>query len=126
MLSSELTHMKTLYNDIVYFIQNHVSPVPASTARSIGISDGGRDAGAGAVEAAALKLIELDSSSSSPEDHDNGDRDDDYKVSIGCFKTGKRGCSGEEQQPKSGGFKLFGVSLSGRKRLHPEKVVADQ
>ncbi|MBA0700841.1 hypothetical protein Goari_005470, partial [Gossypium aridum] len=28
MLVSELTHMKTLYNDIIYFIQNHVKPVP--------------------------------------------------------------------------------------------------
>lgn len=27
MLLSELTHMKTLYNDITYFIQNHVKPV---------------------------------------------------------------------------------------------------
>ncbi|KAI9114671.1 hypothetical protein K1719_014369 [Acacia pycnantha] len=27
MLLSELTHMKTLYNDIIYFIQNHVKPV---------------------------------------------------------------------------------------------------
>ncbi|XVE78988.1 hypothetical protein DITRI_Ditri14bG0022100 [Diplodiscus trichospermus] len=29
MLVSELTHMKNLYNDIIYFIQNHVKPVPA-------------------------------------------------------------------------------------------------
>ncbi|XP_042492637.1 heat stress transcription factor B-4b-like [Macadamia integrifolia] len=29
MLLSELTHMKKLYNDIIYFLQNHVKPVPA-------------------------------------------------------------------------------------------------
>ncbi|KAE8683688.1 las1-like family protein [Hibiscus syriacus] len=28
MLLSELTHTKSLYNDIIYFIQNHVKPVP--------------------------------------------------------------------------------------------------
>ncbi|KAE8692931.1 F-box protein [Hibiscus syriacus] len=28
MLVSELTHMKRLYSDIIYFIQNHVKPVP--------------------------------------------------------------------------------------------------
>ncbi|KAK1291847.1 Heat stress transcription factor B-4 [Acorus calamus] len=27
-LLSELTHMKKLYNDIIYFLQNHVSPIP--------------------------------------------------------------------------------------------------
>lgn len=28
MLLSELTHMKKLYNDIIYFLQNHVTPMP--------------------------------------------------------------------------------------------------
>nr|XP_010931521.1 heat stress transcription factor B-4b [Elaeis guineensis] len=28
LLLSELTHMKKLYNDIIYFIQSHVTPVP--------------------------------------------------------------------------------------------------
>ncbi|KAK4780108.1 hypothetical protein SAY87_016214 [Trapa incisa] len=115
MLLSELSHMRSLYNDIIYFIQNHVSPVPATAA-----GDSGR-----AIEAAVPKLIGLDLSSSWPED--DGDEDDD-RVSIGCFKAGnKKGSSGSgEEQPKSGGgFKLFGVSLSGRKRLHPEKVAAE-
>ncbi|GAB4855964.1 hypothetical protein Ancab_024603 [Ancistrocladus abbreviatus] len=31
MLLSELNHMKSLYNDIIYFIQNHVKPVPNNT-----------------------------------------------------------------------------------------------
>ncbi|KAG2328706.1 hypothetical protein Bca52824_011434 [Brassica carinata] len=29
-LMSELAHMKKLYNDIIYFVQNHVKPVPPS------------------------------------------------------------------------------------------------
>lgn len=28
LLLSELTHMRKLYNDIIYFIQHHVTPVP--------------------------------------------------------------------------------------------------
>ncbi|KAL3734849.1 hypothetical protein ACJRO7_024084 [Eucalyptus globulus] len=31
MLMSELAHMKKLYNDIIYFVQNHVKPVAPST-----------------------------------------------------------------------------------------------
>jgi heat shock transcription factor len=31
LLLSELAHMKRLYNDIIYFLQNHVEPVPPST-----------------------------------------------------------------------------------------------
>ncbi|XAR60275.1 hypothetical protein NMG60_11033575 [Bertholletia excelsa] len=45
MLLSELTHMKTLYNDIIYFIQNHVQPLPSRTTTAM----------------AAPKLVELDS-----------------------------------------------------------------
>ncbi|XVF47269.1 hypothetical protein PTKIN_Ptkin03bG0095900 [Pterospermum kingtungense] len=43
MLVSELTHMKNLYNDIIYFIQNHVKPVPAyqQKANSLGIIESG-------------------------------------------------------------------------------------
>lgn len=46
MLLSELTHMKNLYNDIIYFIQNHVSPAPYEQRSN---------------SAAILKLVELDS-----------------------------------------------------------------
>ncbi|KAI4389894.1 hypothetical protein MLD38_002064 [Melastoma candidum] len=32
MLMTELAHMKRLYNDIIYFVQNHVKPMPPSNA----------------------------------------------------------------------------------------------
>lgn len=32
MLMSELAHMKKLYNDIIYFVQNHVKPVAPSNS----------------------------------------------------------------------------------------------
>ncbi|KAK4770989.1 hypothetical protein SAY87_031521 [Trapa incisa] len=34
MLMSELAHMRKLYNDIIYFVQNHVKPVPPRAAAS--------------------------------------------------------------------------------------------
>jgi len=34
MLMSELAHMKKLYNDIIYFVQNHVKPVAPSNSYS--------------------------------------------------------------------------------------------
>lgn len=34
MLVSELAHMRKLYNDIIYFVQNHVKPVSPSNAYS--------------------------------------------------------------------------------------------
>ncbi|CAI8586685.1 unnamed protein product [Vicia faba] len=49
MLLSELTHMKNLYNDIIYFIQNHVTPASSFEQRTNN-------------NAAILKLVELDSS----------------------------------------------------------------
>lgn len=45
MLLSELAQMKNLYSDIIYFIQNHVSPLQHKTARSSSVP----------------KLVELDS-----------------------------------------------------------------
>ncbi|KAK8958703.1 Heat stress transcription factor B-4c [Platanthera guangdongensis] len=34
-LISELAHMRRLYNDIIYFVQNHVRPVVPSSARPL-------------------------------------------------------------------------------------------
>ncbi|GFP96362.1 heat stress transcription factor b-4 [Phtheirospermum japonicum] len=107
MLMSELAHMKKLYNDIIYFVQNHVKP-PASgssmlqkplnqfigyqhrqnTAQNPSFTNG-------------LFNINSSSSSSSPS-----------SVTI------------VEEAPASGEqycrTKLFGVPLASKKRLHPE------
>ncbi|KAL5580320.1 hypothetical protein UlMin_012762 [Ulmus minor] len=85
MLISELTHMRSLYNDIIYFIQNHVKPVaPSFEQRSI------------------PKLIELGSSIEAP------------------------AMAATEETNGGRGVKLFGVCLSGKKRLHPEKTTMEQ
>lgn len=102
MLLSELAHMKTLYNDIIFFIQNHVQPVPAPYEQRPRSN-------------AAPKLVELDSP--------------DQSRNAGCMQTPKGLSSGNgafisltdhDQQSNNGSFKLFGVPLCGKKRLHPE------
>ncbi|XP_030445524.1 heat stress transcription factor B-4b-like [Syzygium oleosum] len=98
MLLSELTHMKSLYNDIIYFIQNHVKPLPHDPTNNRSHLDSIR----------VPKLIELDL------DHEG----------VACSRAAtfkKAGHSGEEAG-RGSNFKLFGVSLSGKKRLHPEKI----
>ena len=100
MLLSELTHMKSLYNDIIYFIQNHVKPVLPSavgTVPAVALPSGISNNNIGAVP---NKLMELD-------DHDQ-DHDDDHDIN-----EEKSGCDY---------VKLFGVSLTGRKRLRSEKT----
>ncbi|XP_010246178.1 PREDICTED: heat stress transcription factor B-4b-like [Nelumbo nucifera] len=96
MLLSELTHMKKLYNDIIYFLQNHVKPVaPDQRSTSSG-----------------PKLIEIAPSFQSQ-----------TLLSFQTFKTcGTSSCSVTLTEEPNNTVKLFGVSLSGKKRLHPEKI----
>ncbi|KAG4953078.1 hypothetical protein AAZX31_14G035100 [Glycine max] len=89
MLLSELTHMKNLYNDIIYFIQNHVSPASYDEQRS---------------RSAILKLLELDSSP-------NVIRPAKSRITEKSLGT-------SSDEPNSS-VKLFGVPLCGKKRLHP-------
>ncbi|XP_062083593.1 heat stress transcription factor B-4d-like [Humulus lupulus] len=104
MLMSELTHMKTLYNDIIYFIQNHVQPVVPSTVGTSG--------------SAILKIMEQGSSSPVRNHVSDGKVNSsgsmDFTKSCGALTTH------DDKNGTSSGVKLFGVSLSGRKRVHPE------
>lgn len=95
MLLSELTHMKKLYNDIIYFLQNHVKPVSSD--------QGSMNPGS--------KLIELDPppQPQSP-------------FGFQTFKPrGSSSCSVTLAEESSNTVKLFGVPLNGNKRLHLEK-----
>ncbi|KAJ9699099.1 hypothetical protein PVL29_007940 [Vitis rotundifolia] len=102
MLLSELAHMKTLYNDIIFFIQNHVKPVAPYDQRP--------------KSNAAPKLIELGSSIQSP--NVSGMQTPKHRYSAGNCSISTLT---DDQQTNNGSFKLFGVPLSGKKRLHPEK-----
>ena len=99
MLLSELAHMKNLYNDIIYFIQNHVKPAAPFEQRS---------------SSAIPKLVELDSSPQSP----NVIRPAKSRIMDKSLIT-----SSDEYNSS---VKLFGVALSGKKRLHPDNIAQQE
>ncbi|KAF0895130.1 hypothetical protein E2562_006835 [Oryza meyeriana var. granulata] len=59
LLLSELAHMKKLYNDIIYFLQNHVAPVTSPTSTMAAQQLPG-------AAPASCRLMELDSPDSPP------------------------------------------------------------
>ncbi|KAJ6302803.1 hypothetical protein OIU77_016823 [Salix suchowensis] len=98
-LLSELSHMKNLYNGILYFIQNHVKPMPYEQK---------------ACNTALSTLIELGSSCQD-------------QTSCSSIQRAKNGVLGEHPltlttEESASPVKLFGVPLSGNKRLHPEVI----
>lgn len=120
MLLSELTHMKSLYNDIIFFIQNRVKPpaltydqrfTTTGTATSAANINGG---------GGVAKIVELIGSNSF-----QGIRS--FNVNSGNkFSSSSSGVSYENEEGHNGTgcttVKLFGVSLSGKKRMHPEPM----
>ncbi|KAL5197575.1 hypothetical protein ABZP36_001087 [Zizania latifolia] len=60
LLLSELAHMKKLYSDIIYFLQNHVAPVTSPLSPAAAPLPGA------AAPAASCSLMELDDSPDSP------------------------------------------------------------
>lgn len=126
MLMSELAHMRKLYNDIIYFVQNHVKPVtPSNTYPSSFLQPPSP-----AAAAAANPII----SSSSPMAqkplsqlityHHN------HHQPINPKRQGGSLINLTSQTPQIvelaagesdlGRTKLFGVPLQSKKRLHPE------
>ncbi|XVF04834.1 hypothetical protein REPUB_Repub05bG0119400 [Reevesia pubescens] len=92
MLLSEITHMKNLYNDIIYFIQNHVKPVPYQQKGS-------------SLEA---KIMELGRNSFQDPIHSGTEN---AKSSVFGESTVTLA-----EEPNNSTVKLFGVPLSGKKR----------
>ncbi|CAN6219683.1 unnamed protein product [Urochloa humidicola] len=99
LLLSELAHMKKLYNDIIYFLQNHVAPVtsPSSAATHASLPSGG-----GAVP--SCRLMELDPGSPSPP---------------------LRPEAAAADAADDGTVKLFGVALQGKKKKRPHREDGD-
>ncbi|CAL9061521.1 unnamed protein product [Musa banksii] len=100
-LLSELFHMRKLYNDIIYFVQNHVRPVaPSSAAASANFflssayqRRGCHNSGS---PTSSSSLTIAEDPSPSPLDNATNDKD------IGC-----------NEESSSARPKLFGVSLHG-------------
>ena len=95
LLLSELAHMKKLYNDIIYFLQNHVAPVtspsPAVVSQRHMLLPG---AGTGpASNSCRLMEMEMDMDSPPPRHAaacDDGDKDDTVKLFGVALHHGKK------------------------------------
>lgn len=105
MLMSELAHMRKLYNDVIYFVQNHVKPVtpsnsygplmmqkPQPTPFFNGISN-------------ATATVVYPSKPHQLQFHDS---------------TTNNIVRSDQDKVNSTRTKLFGVPLLSKKRLHPE------
>ncbi|KAM7278573.1 hypothetical protein ACFE04_005707 [Oxalis oulophora] len=117
MLISELAHMKKLYNDIIYFVQNHVKPVAPSN-----------------INYPSSMLIDNGSSMHNKGTTTTYNNNMGYNNNINPIaKQGQffnNGCNTNnssqssvtivEEPTSSCRTKLFGVSLESKKRVHPE------
>ncbi|WOL20019.1 heat stress transcription factor B-4c-like [Canna indica] len=100
-LLSELAHMRQLYNDIIYFVQNHVRPVAPSSAAAASANfllssaynqRRGTVINSGSTTSSSSLTIAEEPSPPSPKDHNNRNTNGE----------------GSSRRPK-----LFGVSLDG-------------
>ncbi|KAL2318540.1 hypothetical protein Fmac_032416 [Flemingia macrophylla] len=101
MLMSELAHMKKLYNDIIYFVQNHVKPVAPSNT---------------------FPCLLTPSSVQRPVKEFVGCYSNNTKVARGPNSPTNSSITIAEEEHSSNSCKtkLFGVSLHSKKRVHPE------
>ncbi|XP_015972580.1 heat stress transcription factor B-4 [Arachis duranensis] len=115
-LMSELAHMKKLYNDIIYFVQNHVKPVaPSNTYSSSFILPQHQPSSSSATTTNCNAFSMLHKQVQQQQQHHH-----DYLNSP--TNTSRSSITMiEDQSSKSCKTKLFGVSLqSNKKRVHPD------
>lgn len=142
MLMSELTHMKRLYNDIIYFVQNHVKPVAPSNSypssfllcngnnnnsNNNTIISGGNNNNASALVQKPLNQL---LSGYYPSRNNNGNAAVADYSSPGYISSRspltvleEHDVSRNNNDNNNNNTKLFGVSIrspSSKKRLHPE------
>ncbi|RWR90094.1 heat stress transcription factor B-4-like protein [Cinnamomum micranthum f. kanehirae] len=115
MLLLELAHMKKLYNDIIYLVQNHVRPVPPSTAypSSLIFSNPGN---VNSTEQKPLqRLLGF---------HQSLPKYDQVKNTLNSTITSSSSATVVEEPHGSSCSQtmLFGIPLQSKKRLHPEPL----
>ncbi|XP_051150977.1 heat stress transcription factor B-4-like [Andrographis paniculata] len=131
MLMSELAHMRRLYNDIIYFVQNHVKPVAPSHHSSLLFSAASPPqpqpppsfSGASVLQKPLNQLIGYHEA---PKNPNRGNA----IFNLGSFSSPTKGSVTILEQPAmnnsdAGRTKLFGVPLSSKKRLHPESAAVE-
>ncbi|GLU04251.1 hypothetical protein SLE2022_214100 [Rubroshorea leprosula] len=116
LLMSELAHMKKLYNDIIYFVQNHVKPVPPSNTYASSLLLCNPPSSATPLGNTNSSLLQKPLNQflgyypkQAPQVHVlNSSTNSTSQNSVTIL---------EEPTTKT---KLFGVPLQSKKRLHPE------
>ncbi|PKU83947.1 heat stress transcription factor B-4c [Dendrobium catenatum] len=97
-LMSELAHMRRLYNDIIYFVQNHVRPVgPSGSFYELRRGAAGLNSGGSATSSSSLTIADQDPSA----------RPD-----------------GKDSESSGSPTKLFGVSICAKRREYPGEAAS--
>ncbi|RDY11268.1 Heat stress transcription factor B-4, partial [Mucuna pruriens] len=104
MLMSELAHMKKLYNDIIYFVQNHVKPVAPSNTFPTFLQ------ASPTLQRPVKHFVGCYSNNTSTNQARAANSPTNSSITI----------VDEERSSNSCKTKLFGVSLQSKKRVHPE------
>ncbi|CAN1274095.1 Heat stress transcription factor B-4 [Linum perenne] len=127
MLMTELSHMKKLYNDIIYFVQNHVKPVPppnSSAVKPLGFNNNNMMMTmmkkAPHVQVLHNGTAATTSTITSPT-YSNKSNNSQSTVTI-LEEIDNHQAQGQGQG-RCNNTKLFGVAInqSSKKRLHPEE-----
>ncbi|XWS24225.1 hypothetical protein CRYUN_Cryun28dG0082600 [Craigia yunnanensis] len=125
LLISELAHMRKLYNDIIYFVQNHVKPVTPSNSYSPSLLLRGPPS------SAAPSVVNTNSSlMQKPLNQLLGYYPNSPKPQVQVFNSPSATSQSsltilDEPSSNNCQTKLFGVPLQSKKRLHPEYGVAN-
>ncbi|GAV72616.1 HSF_DNA-bind domain-containing protein [Cephalotus follicularis] len=122
MLMSELAHMRKLYNDIIYFVQNHVRPVAPSNSYPSSMLLCNPSSNASPVCAnGPLVQKPFNQFLGSYPNTNNCKQVSQAQVSNSPSTTSQSLMNfTEEPTSNSCKTKLFGVPLHSKKRLHPE------
>ncbi|XP_038897232.1 heat stress transcription factor B-4-like [Benincasa hispida] len=125
MLMSELAHMKKLYNDIIYFVQNHVKPVAPSNSYQYSTTSLLSDRFPVVQQRppnhhhhhyhqqSQIHLVTGTTPTNNNNNHNNNNN-----IIINNNSGTKSFVTILEEQPTK--TKLFGVAIQSKKRLHPE------
>lgn len=114
MLMSELAHMRKLYNDIIYFVQNHVKPVAPSSSYNL----------SSLLPASATPIVQKNMFGYQQITNPKNVLMCNNNINNNVVSPSKTSQSSSVTILDEGGdnrsTKLFGVPLMSKKRVHPE------
>ncbi|KAI4316692.1 hypothetical protein L6164_024647 [Bauhinia variegata] len=124
LLMSELAHMKKLYNDIIYFVQNHVKPVSPSNSYPSSLllcNTPQQQSAASPLTSSNISMVQRPMNQLLGFYSNNPKQPPQAHVLNSPTNTSKSSITiVEEPSSNSCKTKLFGVSLQSKKRVHPE------